>query len=293
MVLFRINTIELMGRKTFLIITLIHSIVGIQSTSAQDVDAKAVILHMIDSAKSLKGFKSIIRKTERIEGQLVLQVSEVKVSSNPYEVYVRQMSPKSGVEILCADGCKKALINMNGFPWINLTLDPYGMTMRKHQHHTVHDSGFDLLASILERNLQEFNPYEQTLKRKEDVVWLGENTIQIEMINKAYKTKRYQVNGHENIAEIAKKFNVNEYAILELNPECANYEDVRSGQELIIPSHYGVKMNLYISKKTMLPLIVRVYDYKGLFEEYDYTEFELNPSFATNEFEANFAEYDF
>jgi hypothetical protein len=282
-----------MGRKIFLITTLIHSIIGLQSSAAQDTAAKAVILQMIDSVNALKGFKSVIRKTERIDGKLVLQVSVVKVSSNPYEVYVRQMSPKSGVEILCADGCKKALINMNGFPWINLTLDPYGMTMRKHQHHTVHDSGFDLLASILARNLQEFNPHEQTLKRKQDVVWLGENAIQIEMINTGYKTKRYKVNGYENIAEIAKKFNVNEYAILELNPECANYEDVRSGQQLNIPSHYGVKMNLYISKKTMLPLIVRVYDHKGLFEEYDYTEFEVNPRFAANEFEANFAEYDF
>ena len=282
-----------MGKKIFLIAILIHSIVGLQSTAAQDSDAKAVILNMLDSVNSLRGFKSVIRKTERIEGELVLQVSVVKVSSNPYEVYVRQMTPKSGVEILCADGCKKALINMNGFPWINLTLDPYGMTMRKHQHHTVHDSGFDLLASILARNLQEFNPQEQTLTRKDDVYWLGEKAIQIEMVNKAYKTKRYRVNGHENIAEIAKKFNVNEYAILELNPECDNYEDVRNGQELIIPSHYGVKMNLYISKKTMLPLIVRVYDHKGLFEEYDYTEFQINPQFATNEFEANFIEYDF
>ena len=158
---------------------------------------------MIDSTNALKGFKSVIRKTERIDGELVLQVSVVKVSSNPYEVYVRQMSPKSGVEILCADGCKKALINMNGFPWINLTLDPYGMTMRKHQHHTVHDSGFDLLASILARNLQEFNPQEQTLTRKDDVYWLGEKAIQIEMINMAYKTKRYKVNGRENIAETA------------------------------------------------------------------------------------------
>ena len=102
-----------------------------------------------------------------------------------------------------------------------------------------------------------------------------------------------QVNGHENIADIAKKFNVNEYAILELNPECNDYEDVRSGQQLIIPSHYGVKMNLYINKKTMLPLIVRVYDHKGLFEEYDYTEFKLNPQFAANEFDEDFVDYNF
>ena len=282
-----------MAGKIFFIVALIYSVMGLHPAVAQNREAKAVVLQMIDSAQALKGFKSVIRKTERIEGELVLQISEVKVSSNPYEVYVRQMSPKSGVEILCADGCKKALINMNGFPWVNLTLDPFGMTMRKHQHHTVHDSGFDLLASILERNLEEFNSEEQSLTRKDDVFWLGEYAIEIEMINKEYSTNRYKVNGYENIANIARKFNVNEYAILELNPECDNYEDVRNGQELIIPSHYGAKMNLYISKKTMLPLIVRVYDHKGLFEEYDYTHFQPNPRFAANEFDEDFAEYDF
>ena len=293
MVLFNFNTIKLMAGKIFLIAVLVYANIGFQPAAAQDPEAKAVILQMIDSAYALEGFKSIIRKTERIEGKLVIQVSEVKVSSKPYEVYVRQLSPKSGVEILCADGCKKALINMNGFPWINLTLDPYGMTMRKHQHHTVHDSGFDLLAFILARDLADFNSQEQTLTRKKDVLWLGEDAIQIEMVNKNYKTIPYKVNGHENIADIAKKFNVNEYAILELNPECNNYEDVRSGQQLIIPSHYGVKMNLFINKKTMLPLIVRVYDHKGLFEEYDYTHFQANPRFATNEFDEDFADYDF
>jgi outer membrane lipoprotein-sorting protein len=263
------------------------------SAYAQDADAKAAIIQMMDSINALEGFKSVIKKTERIEGELVLQVSTVKVSRNPYQVYVRQLSPKSGVEILCANGCEKALINMNGFPWINLTLDPDGPTMRKHQHHTVHDSGFDLLAIILERNLQAFNPLEQTLTRKEDIFWITENAIQIELVNKAYKTSLYKVNDDENIADIAKKFNVNEYAILELNPECTNYEDVKDGQEIIIPSHYGVTMNLYISKKTMLPLLIRVYDHNGLFEEYDYTEFELNPRFAANEFDEHFTEYDF
>jgi hypothetical protein len=260
---------------------------------SQDVEAESIVLKMIDSTRSLKGFKSIIRKTERIEGKLVLQVSEVKVSSNPYEVYVRQMSPKTGVEILCANGCKKALINMNGFPWINLTLDPYGMTMRKHQHHTVHDSGFDLLSSILSRSLDSFNPAEQTLVREPDALWLGQESIQIEMRNNGYKTNKYIVSKGENIAEIAKKLNVNEYAIQELNPDCDDYEDVNIGQELIVPSHYGTIMTLLISKKTMLPLLVRVYDANGLFEEYDYTNFESNPRFAANEFHESFTEYDF
>ena len=90
MVLFNFNTIKLMAGKIFFIATqvLLYAIIGFQPAVAQDPEAKSVILQMIDSAYALDGFKSIIRKTERIEGKLVLQVSEVKVSSNPYEVYV-------------------------------------------------------------------------------------------------------------------------------------------------------------------------------------------------------------
>ena len=185
-----------MGKKIFLIpFQLVFLIAGLQSAEAQNTNAKAVILQMIDSAQALKGFKSTIRKTERIKGELILQVSEVKVSNNPYEVYVKQLSPKSGVEILCADGCQKALINMNGFPWINITLDPHGTTMRRHQHHTVHDSGFDLLASILARSLATFNPDEQSLLMHDGVQWLGEPAYNLEMKNSAYSTKQYQVTG--------------------------------------------------------------------------------------------------
>jgi len=32
---------------------------------------------------------------------------------------------------------------------------------------------------------------------------------------------------------------------------------------------------------------------KGLFEEYDYTHFTLNPQFAAKEFDEDFADYDF
>ena len=284
-----------MRKKIFFIAGIVQLFIFLrpQSIFSQDLDAKELLSQMIDHAHAVNGFKSVIRKTERIEGKMVLQVSEVKVSRNPYEVYVKQISPKSGVEILCANGCKKALINMNGFPWINLTFDPYGMIMRKHQHHTIHDSGFDLLTSILSRSLHDFRAEEQTLNHKGDLVWHGVGVFNIELINNTYSTKKYKVWKDENIADIAKKFNINEYAILELNPMCDNYEDVNLGQELIIPSHYGVRMNLYINKLTMLPMLIRVYDVQGLFEEYDYTKFELNPKFTDNEFDASFAEYNF
>ena len=116
--------------------------------------ASSLLYQMMDSARSVKGFKSVIKKTERIKGELITQESLVKVKRNPYLLYVRQIQPKDGVEILCNKECEEALINTNGFPWLNLTLDPFGQIMRKNQHHTVHDTGFDLLVEILESELK-------------------------------------------------------------------------------------------------------------------------------------------
>ena len=43
----------------------------------------------------------------------------------------------------------------------------------------------------------------------------------------------------------------------------------------------------------MLPLVIKIYDCAGLFEEYIYDKFELNPVFVANEFHADFLEYSF
>ena len=54
-------------------------------------------------------------------------------------------------------GKKKAIINTNSFPWVNVKFSPTGKTMRKDQHHTILDSGFKKIISSILYQYQEFN----------------------------------------------------------------------------------------------------------------------------------------
>ena len=113
------------------------------------------------------------------------------------------------------------------------------------------------------------------------------------MKNPDYHYLSYHVQLGEDLISIAKKLNISEYAIMELNEEVDFYDDVDPGQELRIPSSYAKKMVLYIDQLYMLPLVIKVYDGKGLFEQYAYKKFVLNPTFHDGEFTSDFPDYGF
>jgi outer membrane lipoprotein-sorting protein len=255
---------------------------------------RSIILEMVESAAKLEGFTAEITKEERIAGKLVKQITAVKLIREPYQLYLNQRYPKEGVEILCRPDHDRALINPNSFPWFNLHLDPFGSFMRNDQHHTVYDSGFDLMSSILHRELARIG--DDTARHifyRGTVTWQNRPAIHIEMANPDYHHATYQVLLGEDLNSIAKKLNVNEYAILELNDDVDFYDDVMPGQKIQVPSSYAKKMELYIDSEFILPLVIRVYDSEGLYEHYAYKKFVLNPSFKAGEFTSDFEEYDF
>jgi hypothetical protein len=255
---------------------------------------KAIIIEMVHSAGRLEGFTAEITKEERIEGKLVKQITAVKLIRKPYQLYLNQQYPKKGVEILSRPSHDKALINPNAFPWFNLNLDPYGSLMRKGQHHTVYDSGFDLMSSILHRELARIgNDTATHIFYKGIVDWQGRPAYHVEMNNPDYQYATYHVQLGEDLNSIAKKLNINEYAILELNNAIDFYDDVSPGQELQVPSSYAKNMVLYIDKEYNLPLVIKVYDEHGLYEQYAYKNFILNPDFEEGEFTSEFKEYGF
>lgn len=256
--------------------------------------AGQLIRTMIDQTKEIEGFTAEITKEERIDGELGKQITAVKLVREPFQLYLNQRFPKEGVEILCTDKNGKALINPNAFPWFNLSLDPYGSLMRRDQHHTIYDSGFDLLAKILDRELQRIGS-----DTASHLFYKGIENINnrpshaIEMLNPNYKITPYKVKEGEDILIIAESLNVSEYAILELNEDIDFYDDVSTGQEINVPLSYAKKMLLYLDVEYMLPLVFSVYDNNGLYEQYMYSKFVLNPKFKQDEFSSNNEDYDF
>lgn len=256
--------------------------------------AMEVIVMMYKDAAKIEGFIAEINKVERVDNEYVTQLSEVKLIRNPYQVYIKQLAPKEGVEVLAAITVPhtKATVNLNSFPWINLYLDPYGALMRRNQHHLVYDSGFDLMIKILKYELSS-QLSEERLKRKDDVVWKGRDMYHLELQNNDYNLKKYIVQQNENIDAIADKLNISAYGIVELNNNVSNYDDIETGQEIKVPSHYAKSMTLYIDKVSHLPMVIKVYDNQGLYEKYEYNSLALNPVFAPNEFTEDFEHYNF
>lgn len=250
---------------------------------------------MIDSAAVLQGFRAEITKEERIDGKLIKQVTETHLRQQPYSAYLVQRFPKEGVEILVRSKSPedKPLINPNAFPWFNLNLDPYGTLMRKNQHHTVYDSGFGLLTTTLSRELEAMGENTSNISLKGIVTWEGRPAYEIEVVYPDYGKRLYKVMQNEDLNNIAKKLNISEYSILEINKNIDFYDDVELGDEIKVPSSYAKRMVLLIDTEYLLPMVTRVYDDKGLYEQYSYKKFILNPDFATGEFKSDYKNYGF
>ena len=80
---------------------------------------------------------------------------------------------------------------------------------------------------------------------------------------------------------------------LENNPKVGGYRDVKAGQVIQVPTSYAKNVIVYVDKLYFLPIGVRVYDNKGLFEQYDYFFLQVNPHFEDAEFTRNYKGYGF
>lgn len=235
-----------------------------------------------------------MKKMERIDGEMITQTSFVKLRRDPFKVYTRQESPNNGLEVLYKKGDNSALINPNGFPWLNLRLDPNGSRMRKEQHHTIHNAGYDHVVSILEHLFDKYKSQIHTLTSLESTTWNNKDCWKVEFKNPHFKYSKYTAGAGENISSIAAKYKLSGHMILEVNKGLEGYhDDISEGQVITIPNDYSPRMSLVIDKQIMVPLAMKVYDDKGLYEYYEFSDIQINPVIEDAEFSEDYHEYGF
>jgi outer membrane lipoprotein-sorting protein len=258
--------------------------------------AKTICSNMFKQAKEIKTLSFTMKKTERFNDAFICQIAQIKFCKNPFQVYLRQKSPKDGLEVLynAELNTNEALINPNGFPWINLGFDPLGKTMRENQHHTLFESGFDYVSDILSHLINKYETNIDTMMLNTGlVVWKGRTCWRLEMKNPFFKYQTYRVLEGESTRSIAKKFMISEYMIVEKNKQIHHFGKLKTGLEITIPNDYSPKMKLYVDKEKSIPILMKIYDEKGLYEQYEYTNVVINPPFSKGEFLEDFKEYDF
>ncbi|PCJ84534.1 MAG: hypothetical protein COA57_09055 [Flavobacteriales bacterium] len=265
----------------------------IAQQQSQPID---LLREMLKSSRDFETLTYSLVITERMDGVMTVQISETKINREPFKVYIKQLEPKKGLEVLYLEGENdgNALVNPNGFPWMNFNLDPYGSLMRENTHHTLFNSGFAYFAMIVDHLLSKYSAYASSaLIQMSDTSWNGIDCYHIVINNPKFRFYDYQVGKDENIINIAKRLKVGEHMILENSSGVSGYYDVDEGDLIKIPNDYAAKMEVFIDKKRMIPLVTKVYDDKGLYEQYEYLKIEINPSLKPEEFTKNYEEYGF
>ncbi|HXB41811.1 MAG TPA: LysM peptidoglycan-binding domain-containing protein [Bacteroidia bacterium] len=257
------------------------------------LSCREIMDKMTKSVTEVKTLKYDLKLVERIERKYNYFGSSVKLNRKPRKLYLNA----KGIEVLWVEGKHNgdALVNPNSFPYINLYLDPYGSLMRQDQHHTINEAGFDYFGSIIDANVKrtgdKFDKY--FIPDGEEII-NGRTCYKVIINNKDFGVVNYTVAKGENLISIARKLFVGEYMILNLNKsKVDDYKDVKAGQVIQVPNAYAKYVLLYIDKQNFLPIGVRVFDDKGLYEQYDYFNVQVNPTFEDAEFTRDYKGYGF
>ncbi|HTA26439.1 MAG TPA: DUF1571 domain-containing protein [Bacteroidia bacterium] len=266
------------------------SVCKVEAQSCEDIFKK-----MFENIKNVKTLRTNISTTERIDDHINRAHFAVKLNISPYKAYSKDID--KGVELLYLEGKNdnEATVNPNGFPYVNLNLDPLGKTMRKDQHQTITRLGFNYISEVLFHSLSKYpDVYTKYVKRDADTVWDSYPCYKIEINFTNYTFTQYTVTGtDETITKLAARYFLSEYKLLTLN-KISWYDDVlKNGKQLLMPSAYAKSTILIIRKDNYLPVVMRIYDDKGFFEAYTYTKLQLNSSILDTEFTENYPGYHF
>jgi len=238
-----------------------------------------------------------VKKRERYDGKYVDAHSLIKMSCDPYCVYLKQLEPSGGVEVLYRESWNngKVLVNPNGFPWINISLDPYSSLIRSKQHHLISDIGFSKFNRVLDHLLKKYaNESEGLVNYVGTDIISGRACHVVDIKNKHYKLIDYHTQAGETTMSISEKFKISEYRIIELNSSVSGYGAVKPGLDLIIPNDYAPEIRLYIDSERYIPMRFEVYDDQGeLFEAYEYEKVVINPRFSDKDLSKENPEYGF
>lgn len=255
-----------------------------------------ITTRMFETARQIKSAKYTLKKIERINGLAIEEVNEVKLNASPFQVYFKQITPTPGLEVLYNSQTHplKAVINPNGFPWVNLNLDTQGNLMRKEQHHTILEAGFEYLTSVSEHIFTKYaDQIHEMLQPPVVKHWRGSPCWVIEIRNDKFGFVEYRVQAGETLAGIANKFKISDFMIVEKNVSVKNFGDILTGQIITIPNDYAAKIVLYINQNTYAPVVMKVFDHEGLFEHYEYQDLIIDPAWEPEEFERTFEAYNF
>lgn len=257
-------------------------------------DPLALLQRVIASSKNIRTMEYSGRQWERMEGGMVHSRGLYRLARDPLRVYYREEHPREGLQALY-DGGDRILVRPHKFPRINLRLRSDHRTVRKHSHHLITDAGYLYLVPILEHILNKYRDHitDRLSFREGGNSAAAGSRVVIELDNPSFQLVPFQVTDEENVSEIARPRKISGHMILENNGEINHYGDIRSGQWIRIPNDYCRRMVIEVDTGKQVVRRIRLYDDRGLYEEYRFDRIRINPVFPPEEFSPENPGYDF
>jgi outer membrane lipoprotein-sorting protein len=252
---------------------------------------------MLAGNEKVKTAKFTFYSEERFfNGKFEKKEMLIKLQSKPKKVYMYSVTPDAGTEIIWKEGWNdnKMLIGPGSFPYVTFSLGINSSLARKDSHHSIRNMGFDYVARLVKYYLDVYGEKFYSFITVADTVnWDNHSCIILKFDFKDYKEINYTVKKDESITDIAERYQLNDYAILIINPSINDYHDVKEDQVIKIPNFYSRKIEFYIDRVNYLPLKQLIYDKNGLYEKYEMKSFRMNPVIKDEEFDPKYKEYGF
>lgn len=186
------------------------------SVSAQNATYALDLVNRMDKAiKNHNTLSGTLMKYERWEGEMLESQLQFKCQYSPHKVYLYNLLPtdNKGVEILYDAGqsTTKALVNPNGFPYMNVNLDINGDQLRKKGagHHPFTIIGFRYFGKLIGYYKNKYSAtIHNHLKYHGLVTSNGRSCYKVELKDDNFTYVDYTVKSGQDVIDIAEELNV-------------------------------------------------------------------------------------
>jgi hypothetical protein len=229
---------------------------------------KSWVNHILIAANKVNTISYKIANCERINGELKCGSQNVIMQKSPFNCRITFLTPKKGDQVVFNENSsKEATYIPIGFPYIDLSLDPMGSMMREDNHHTIFELGYTFFSDLI--------GYYYSVKQESfSLTDVNSSTVKLTSQISDFKYVKYAVTKSESVRDFAKRKMISEHHIYEKNNEKRR---LKKGETIFIPINYYKKIEIEVSKNTHLPNKITVYDDKGVFEKYTFSNVNMSP----------------
>ena len=291
-----------MKKVSFLMLLLIATsslLLSFKIAPTPAITSREIITNMLAKIASTKTLSFKLKSWERINGKDHFNDADSKLNVNPIKLYIHSNAdPNKNVEILYNEAAfgKKAKVSSPKL-FFSLSMDPYGSTLRKDQHHPFLSSGFVYVGKVISEAVKKADTekkgeFENLFKLDGEVKWGTIPCYQITITDPTYKWVDYTVKKGDDLHSIEANKYICGWLILEKN-NLSDFTSIKAGQTIKIPSSYAKKTVLLIDKSNMLPIVQTMFDETGQFERYEFHNLVVNPAFTEKDFSTDGPGYKF